>query len=209
MGTHNTRNRSLSHSPLSCSLQSPSPCKPTNLLNHTCPCVKTLSELRAWSVNSSGSTSIINLSSPTLQGRCLVSWIPVSATFLAAPARFQSRRPLELLDWWLGQAGAKEPWGEQAGHHRTVFWVLFWTGVSTLWTIEPRPGSLEGRTNSPGMATGSAKAPGPLPSQAYPSGWKRKLITTWELPGREQQLRKPGDLGEGRHWDRLWMIVSA
>ena len=42
MGTHYTRTQSLSHSPLSCSLQSPRLCKPANLLNHACPCVKIL-----------------------------------------------------------------------------------------------------------------------------------------------------------------------
>ena len=42
VGTHNTRKWSLSHSPLSCSLQLPSPCKPANHLNHACLCIKTL-----------------------------------------------------------------------------------------------------------------------------------------------------------------------
>ena len=41
-GLTNTRNWSLSHSPLSCSLQSPGPCKPANPLNHACPCIKIL-----------------------------------------------------------------------------------------------------------------------------------------------------------------------
>ena len=36
-----------------------------------------------------------------------------------------------------------------------VFQVLFWTGVPTLWTAEPQLDSLEGWTNSLGMATGS------------------------------------------------------
>lgn len=42
MGTHNIKNWSLFHSPLSHSLQLPSSWKPTNLLNHVCPCIKTL-----------------------------------------------------------------------------------------------------------------------------------------------------------------------
>ena len=71
-GTHNTRTWNLSHSPLSCSLQSPSPCKPANPLHHACPCNKN-SGLRAWHVNSSGPTGLISLSSPTLQVWCLIS----------------------------------------------------------------------------------------------------------------------------------------
>ena len=46
--------------------------------------IKTLqslcSGLRPWSVNSSGPTSVINLSSPTLQAWWLVSWVLISAT---------------------------------------------------------------------------------------------------------------------------------
>ena len=42
VGTHNIRNWSLFHSPLSCSLQLPSSCKSINPLNHACPCIKTL-----------------------------------------------------------------------------------------------------------------------------------------------------------------------
>ena len=84
----------------------------------------------------------------------------------------------------------------------TVFPELFWTGVLTLPMAKSRPESLEGATNSPGMATGSGKALGPVPSQVLPQ-WaeEERLITSLELPGREQQLRKPGDSGEGRHCD--------
>ena len=42
------------------------------------------------------------------------------------------------------------------------------TGVPTLWMAEPQLDSLEGRTNSPGMVTGSSKVPGPVPSQFLP-----------------------------------------
>ena len=49
-----------------------------------------------------------------------------------------------------------------------VIWVLFQTSVLTLQIAEPRPDSLEGGTNSPGMATGSGKAPEPVPSQVLP-----------------------------------------
>ena len=46
-----------------------------------------------------------------------------------------------------------------------VFSVLFWNGALTLWMAEPWPDSLKGQTNSPGMATGSGKGLGPVPSQ--------------------------------------------
>ena len=41
--------------------------------------------------------------------------ILVSATFLEDPERFQPCWPLELPDWWLGQAGVKETWDKQGG----------------------------------------------------------------------------------------------
>ena len=50
----------------------------------------------------------------------------------------------------------------------TVFRGLFQTGVLTLQTAESQLDSLEGWTNSPGLATGSGKAPGPVPSQVLP-----------------------------------------
>ena len=63
---------------------------------------------------------------------------------------------------------------------------------------KPQPGSLERQTNSPGMATGSRKAPGPVPSQVLPQrveeetdhllGAPRKGATvkeTWGLRRRE------------------------
>ena len=49
-----------------------------------------------------------------------------------------------------------------------AFQVLFQTSVPTLWTAESQLDSLEGQTNSPGMATGTGKAPGPVPSQVLP-----------------------------------------
>ena len=38
IGDSNTGSRSLPHSPWSCSLPSPGPCKPANPLHHACPC---------------------------------------------------------------------------------------------------------------------------------------------------------------------------
>ena len=49
-----------------------------------------------------------------------------------------------------------------------VFRVLFQTGVPTLQMAEPQMDSLEGRTNSPGMATESGTVLGPVPSQFLP-----------------------------------------
>ena len=117
-----------------------------------------------------------------------------------------------------------------------VFQVLFQTSVPTLWTAESQLDSLEGQTNWPGMATGLGKTLGPVPSQVLPQlveektdhllgaprkgasdrenwGLRRRealwQIISLELPGKEQQLRKPGFLGEGKHFDSLWMTVSA
>ena len=52
--------------------------------------------------------------------------------------------------------------------HLTVFQVLFPISVLTLQMAKPLRDSLEGRTNSLGMATGSGKAPDPVPSQVLP-----------------------------------------
>ena len=49
-----------------------------------------------------------------------------------------------------------------------VFQFLFQTNVPILRTDEAQLDYLESRTNSPGMATGSQKAPGPVPSQVLP-----------------------------------------
>ena len=134
---------------------------------------------------------------------CLVSRLLVSATFLEAPVRFQPHRPLEQSDWWLGRAGRKEPCDERGGSHLTVFRALFWTCVPTLQTAEPQLYSLEGRTNSPGMATESGMILGPVPSQFLPQRVEEETDHLLGLPGRGQQLRKPGDSGEGRHCDSL------
>ena len=56
----------------------------------------------------------------------------------------------------------------EEAHHLMVIWVLFQTSVLILQIAEPQPDSLEGQTNSPGMATGTGKAPGPVPSQVLP-----------------------------------------
>ena len=54
--------------------------------------------LRAWSVNSSGPAGAINLSSPPLQVRCLVSRLLVSATQWVETSLW-ALKPL-LLPWW-------------------------------------------------------------------------------------------------------------
>ena len=55
-----------------------------------------------------------------------------------------------------------------------VFQVLFQTSVPTLWTAKSQLDSLEGWTKSPGMATGSGKALGPVPSQVLPQRIKEE-----------------------------------
>ena len=82
--------------------------------------------------------------------------------------RFQPCPPFLLPDWWLGWIGEEGPETNEEAHHLTVFRVLFQTSVLTLQIAEPQPDSLEGRDNSPTMATGSGKAPGPVPSQVLP-----------------------------------------
>ena len=88
---------------------------------------------------------------------------------------------------------------------------------------EPQMDSLEGRTNSPGMATGSGKVPGPGPSQFllqqleeetdHLLGAPRKETSEGEMemenggtvtdnlgaPRKGATVRNPGDSGEGRH----------
>ena len=83
-----------------------------------------------------------------------------------------------------------------------VSWVLFWTCVLTLWMTEHQLDSLEGWTNSPGVATGSVKAPGPVPIQVLLQQVEEKTDHLLGLPGRERQKGRPGDSGEGRH--REW-----
>ena len=107
----------------------------------------------------------MNLSSPALWVWCLVSQVLVSATFLETPARFQLHWPLEPPDWWLSQVRAEDPETNKEAWYLMVFSVLFWNGALTLWMAEPWPDSLKGQTNSPGMATGSGKGLGPVPSQ--------------------------------------------
>ena len=62
----------------------------------------------------------------------------------------------------------------EEAHHLMVIWVLFQTSVLILQIAEPQPDSLEGQTNSPGMATGSGKVPGPVPSQFLPQWVKEE-----------------------------------
>ena len=57
----------------------PAPANPQTCLIMPVHVQKLCSGIRTWSVNSSGPTGIINLSSPTLQVGCLVSRVLVSA----------------------------------------------------------------------------------------------------------------------------------
>ena len=82
-----------------------------------------------------------------------------------------------------------------------VFWVLFWTSVPTLQKAEPRLDSLEGWANSPGMATGSDKTLGPVSSQVLPQQVEEEADHLLGLPGREHQIGRTGNSGEGRYLD--------
>ena len=83
--------------------------------------------------------------------------------------------------------------------HLTVFQVLFPISVLTLQMAKPLRDSLEGWTNSLGMATGSGKAPGPVPSQVLPQRVEEETDHLLGLPGGEHQIVRTGDSGEGRH----------
>ena len=126
---------------------------------------------------------------------CLVSQLLVSATFLEAPARFQSCQPLEPPDGWLCGVGAEGSEMNEEVHHLMVIWVLFQTSVLTLQIAEPRPDSLEGGTNSPGMATGSGKAPEPVPSQVLPQRVEEETDHLLGAPRKETSDREKWRLG--------------
>ena len=98
----------------------------------------------------------------------MVSQVLVSATFLEAPARFQSHQPLEPLAGGSAQLERRNPETSEEVCHQTVLRVLFQTGVPILRMAKPRLDPLEGWASSPGTATGSGKALGPVPSQALP-----------------------------------------
>ena len=57
--------------------------------------------------------------------------------FFKALVRFQPCQPLEPPHWWHGWAGARNPKTNKEACHLMVFWVLFPTGVPTLWTAKP------------------------------------------------------------------------
>ena len=49
---------------------------------------------------------------------------------------------------------------------------------------------------------------GQSPVRSYPNRYKRRLITSLELPGRQRQRGRTGNSGEGKHCDSLWMMLS-
>ena len=56
---------------------------------------------------------------------------------------------------------------------------------------------------------GKVRLLGGSPGRNLPQRVEEETDHLLGLPGRGQQLRKPGDSGEGRHCDSLWMIVSV
>ena len=76
-----------------------------------------------------------------------------------------------------------------------VIRVLFQTSVLTLQIAEPPPDSLEGRTNSPGMAIGSGKAPGPVPSQVLPQRVEEETDHLLGAPRKGATVKETWALG--------------
>ena len=60
---------------------------------------------------------------------------------------------------------------------------------------EPQMDSLEGRTNSPGMATGSGKTPGPVPSQVLPQWVEEETDHLLGAPRKGATVKKTWGLG--------------
>ena len=74
--------------------------------------------------------------------------------------------------------------------HLMVFPVFFQTGVPTLWMAEPQLDSLEGRTNSPGMAIGSGKVLEPVPSQVLPQRAEEETDHLLGAPRKEATVKE-------------------
>ena len=81
-------------------------------------------------------------------------------------------------------------------HCLTVLQALFWTGVLTLWTAELQLDSLEGHTNSPGMATGSGKALGPVPIEVLPQWVEEETDHLLGAPRKGASGRQTWGLGK-------------
>ena len=69
------------------------------------------------------------------------------------------------------------------------------TSVLTLQTAEAQLYSLEGWTNSPGMATGSGKALGPVPSQVLPQRVEEEIDYLLGAPRKGASDRENWGLG--------------
>ena len=73
-------------------------------------------------------------------------------------------------------------------------------------SAEPTPTGRRGDWSPPGAPKKGATVKETWDSGGREASW---MITSLGLPGRQQQLTKPGDSGEGRRCDSLWMTVSA
>ena len=76
-----------------------------------------------------------------------------------------------------------------------AFLVLFRTSVLTLRIARPQLYSLEGRTESPGMVTGSGKALGPVPSQVLPQWVEEETDHLLGAPRKGATLKETWGLG--------------
>ena len=115
----------------------------------------------------------------------------VAATFPEAPARFQPRRPLEPPDWWL----VKEPGDERGGAPADGVPGSLSDPCSDSPDDLAPTDSLEGRTNSAGMATGKSKAPGQSPGRDLLQWVEEEADHFPGLPRRELQIGRTGDSG--------------
>ena len=106
--------------------------------------------------------------------------------------------PLSCHTGGLAVLGQRNPERNKEACHLMVFPVLFQISILTLRTAETQLNSLEGRTNPPGMATGSGEAPGQSPVRSY-SNWETHHLRG--APGKGTTVKETWVLGRK---EALW-----
>ena len=160
------------------------------------------------SVNSSGPDGVINQGSRTLWVWCLISRLLVSATFLEVLTKIPT-----MPAPWATRLVARPCWREGTlrwmrrraiwRYSRSSFGLVFWLSRQ----LSPNLTHWRDGPTHQEWPQDQVRPRGQAPARSYPNRQKTGLSSG--LPGRQQQLRKPGDSGEGRHCDSLWMILSA